>query len=147
MRVHQSQSRASSCLINAPIINSYIQFPQSFGFLWYSYRRSYNPYVPTASQTQSPFKVHFIVGNISVCNGCRGRYSKELGSPYDLCIQHEEWRSFTLPGALVHSLGLGTCIIIVMLLVLFLFGRLLCLMVLLSKLDNRHKQLLSNQLI
>ncbi|XP_064389220.1 uncharacterized protein LOC135337257 [Halichondria panicea] len=52
-----------------------------------------------ARMTQSPFKVHFIVGNISVCNGCRGRYSKELGSPYDLCIQHEEWRSFTLPGS------------------------------------------------
>ena len=45
-----------------------------------------------------PFKVHFISGNISVCHGCKGRYQK-LAPPYDLCLQHEEWRTFVSPGS------------------------------------------------
>ena len=41
---------------------------------------------------------HFIGGNISVCNGCKGKY-KKLGPPHDICLQHEEWRSFTPHGS------------------------------------------------
>ena len=44
------------------------------------------------------FRVHFISGNISVCNGCKGKY-RPLGAPYDICLQHEEWRTFTPQGS------------------------------------------------
>ena len=84
------QNTASHCLVNAPIINSY-NHPCAPP----SYPQSPTPYVSTAP---NPFKVHFFVENISVCHSCRGHYYKELGCPYDLCIQHQEWRSFTVPG-------------------------------------------------
>ena len=47
----------------------------------------------------NPFRVHFIMGNISVCNGCKRTYDKKIGLPHDLCLQHEEWRTFTPPGS------------------------------------------------
>ena len=47
----------------------------------------------------NPFRVHFITGNISICNGCKGKYDKKLGPPNNICLQHEEWRTFTLPGS------------------------------------------------
>ena len=46
-----------------------------------------------------PFRVHLITGNISVCHGCKGRYDKKLGPPNNICLQHEEWRTFTPPGS------------------------------------------------
>ena len=50
-----------------------------------------NPqYKPTV-----PFVVAFITGNISCCFGCRGKYSKSLPPPADLCIKHQDWREFT----------------------------------------------------
>ena len=50
-----------------------------------------NPYYkPTV-----PFVVAFITGNISCCFGCRGKYSKSLPPPANLCIKHEDWREFT----------------------------------------------------
>ena len=89
--VSLSQSPASSCVVNAPIINSY-NHPSPSPTTSSIPGLSYHPYVPTASlnPSQYPFKVHFVVVNISVCNGCRGGHYRELGSPYDLCIQHEE---------------------------------------------------------
>ena len=49
--------------------------------------------------SQCPFRVCFITGNISVCHGCKGKYHKEVGPPHDLCVQHEEWRTFTPSGS------------------------------------------------
>lgn len=48
---------------------------------------------------QHPFRVCYVAGNISVCHGCKGSYAKEAGPPHDLCIQHEEWRTFTNSGS------------------------------------------------
>lgn len=45
----------------------------------------------------SEFRLCFRTGNISVCNGCRNKFDKNAQPPYDLCIQHEEWRNFTSP--------------------------------------------------
>ena len=45
----------------------------------------------------NPFRLCFIFGNISVCHGCKNRYAKTAGAPQDLCIQHEEWRTFSVP--------------------------------------------------
>ena len=50
-----------------------------------------NPqYKPTV-----PFVVALITGNISCCFGCRGKYSKSLPPPAELCITHQNWREFT----------------------------------------------------
>jgi len=38
-----------------------------------------------------------ISGNISKCSGCGNKYSKTPLPPYDLCVQHSQWRSYTLP--------------------------------------------------
>ena len=46
-----------------------------------------------------PFRVHFISGNISICNDCKKKYDKALGPPLNICLQHEEWRSFTPHGS------------------------------------------------
>jgi len=60
---------------------------------------------PTSSGMY-PFRVHFISGNISVCNGCKGRY-RPLGAPYDICLQHEEWRTFTPQGSSKQQIQFG----------------------------------------
>ena len=44
-----------------------------------------------------PFQLCFIRGNISICHGCKQHYVKDAGPPFDLCISHEEWRTFRLP--------------------------------------------------
>ncbi len=46
----------------------------------------------------SPFTLHVVSGNISICTGCRGQFLKDAPSPYNLCIQHMEWRQFTPHG-------------------------------------------------
>ena len=51
-----------------------------------------------------PFRLCFIKGNISVCHGCKNHYSKEY---HEICIQHEEWRSFTPPGGSVPQSRFG----------------------------------------
>ena len=56
---------------------------------------------------QHPFHICFVAGNISVCNGCKGRYYKEAGPPHDLCVQHEEWRTFTLSGSAIPQSRFG----------------------------------------
>lgn len=85
-----------------------------FALVWLTYFKTYQdwhfPYMPTYSpQPQpapvppmaeefSPFNLCFIIGNISKCAGCGNKYTKCPMPPYDLCIQHCEWRSFTLSG-------------------------------------------------
>lgn len=51
---------------------------------------------PTA-QTPTPsssFELAFVAGNISVCRGCRQKYSKPPVPPMDLCVRHKEWQQF-----------------------------------------------------
>ena len=48
-----------------------------------------------AYRYEKPFKLHFITGNISKCAGCKGKYMKPAVPPFNLCIQHEEWRQIT----------------------------------------------------
>ena len=62
------------------------------------------PFTPSPLHTTPPtqaldfaFRLCFRTGNISVCNGCRGRFDKHAESPHNLCVQHEEWRSYTSP--------------------------------------------------
>ena len=50
---------------------------------------------PPMAEEQSPFRLWFISGNISKCAGCNNKYSKPPTPPYDLCVQHKEWRTFT----------------------------------------------------
>lgn len=45
-----------------------------------------------------PFKLWFLSGNISTCNGCLRKYDKPPTPPYDLVVQHEEWRNFVAGG-------------------------------------------------
>ena len=59
--------------------------------------------VPPMAEECSLFKLCFIFGNISKCAGCGNNYSKPLVSPYNLCIQHREWRSFTPSGGTQQS--------------------------------------------
>ena len=44
-------------------------------------------------------KLYFIFGNIAKCAGCGDKYMKPALPPYDLCVQHMEWRLFTVNGA------------------------------------------------
>lgn len=60
------------------------------------------PFTPSPLHTTPPtqtsylaFRLCFRVGNISVCNSCRGRFDKHAESPQTLCVQHEEWRLYT----------------------------------------------------
>lgn len=50
--------------------------------------------IPPMAEEESPFKLCFITGNISKCAGCGNKYAKPPVPPYDLCVQHREWRSF-----------------------------------------------------
>ena len=52
------------------------------------------PYVDPTDAGCNPFRVSFISGNINVCYGCKQKYLKEFGPPNDICIQHEEWRTY-----------------------------------------------------
>ena len=54
---------------------------------------------PPMADNNSPFKLHFISGNIAKCAGCGNKYMKPALPPYDLCVQHREWRSFIVSGA------------------------------------------------
>lgn len=68
------------------------------------YRPALPPFTPSAFHStpsmpasNSAFRLCFRSGNISVCNGCRNRFDKQAESPYNLCVQHEEWRLYTSP--------------------------------------------------
>ena len=53
----------------------------------------------TPATEQRPFKLHFVVGNISRCAGCKGRYNKPSLPPSNFCVQHEEWRQINFPNS------------------------------------------------
>lgn len=57
---------------------------------------SQTPPLPSMTGKQSTFKLWFISGNISKCAGCNNKYDKPPIPPYNLCVQHKEWRRFTL---------------------------------------------------
>ena len=73
----------------------------------------YQPFTPSPSSSpfpqpfpfnqsqapSTPFSLCKISGNISVCAGCRNKYSKTAGPPEDMCIRHQEWREYTSPGS------------------------------------------------
>lgn len=50
-----------------------------------------------------PFNVTFKVGNISVCNGCRNKFSESD----KIVIQHQEFRNFTNPHTQLHASKYG----------------------------------------
>lgn len=81
----------SPCYMPSPI-SFYPTYPPPY------YGHPPVPHVDVSGSTQHPFRLHFVAGNISVCHGCRGNYHKELGPPHDLCVQHEEWRTYNVPG-------------------------------------------------
>ena len=56
-------------------------------------------YLSTVIQQLSPevFRLCFRSGNISVCNGCCNKFDKQTKPPDDLCVQHEEWHTYTSP--------------------------------------------------
>ena len=53
---------------------------------------------PPMAEQSTPFSLCFITGNISKCTGCGNKYGKPVVAPYDLCVQHREWRSFSSAG-------------------------------------------------
>ena len=54
-------------------------------------------YRPPAAAPESPFTLVFITGNISVCASYSNHYPKPAMAPYNVCIRHTEWQTFT-PG-------------------------------------------------
>lgn len=56
--------------------------------------------VPPHRPVSHTFRVRFIEGNVSVCYGCWNKYPKKAEPPDNICLQTEEWREFTPPGAL-----------------------------------------------
>jgi hypothetical protein len=55
------------------------------------------PHHTYPSYTETECRLGFRTGNISVCNGCRNKFDKQAKPPHDICVQHEEWRSYTSP--------------------------------------------------
>ena len=53
----------------------------------------------TATTEQRPFKLFFVVRNISRYAGYKGRYNKSSLPPDNLCVQHEEWRQINFPNS------------------------------------------------
>ena len=71
----------------------YPLFPPS-----YSLEQAHDPCGDPTMDGRNPFRVGFVTRNISVCHDCKGRYYKDAGPPHDLCLQHQEWRTFMPQG-------------------------------------------------
>ena len=56
-------------------------------------------YSPNSTESDSPFELCFITGNIKVCRGCRQKYKKPPVPPMDLCVRHQEWQEFMPTGS------------------------------------------------
>ena len=56
------------------------------------------PPLPPMAQAATSFILTIITGNITRCAGCGNKYCKPAVPPYDVCVQHREWRSYTSPG-------------------------------------------------
>ena len=63
------------------------------------------PYSPYSPGPPNSFSHCFISGNISVCMGCKNRYSKPAQPPDDLVIKHQEWRQFTTEARVQSKYG------------------------------------------
>ena len=70
----------------------HVQSPTQWNAPCYMY-----PAFPSQQTSPEIFRLCFRSGNISVCNGCRNKFDKKAKPPDDLCVQHEEWRSYTSP--------------------------------------------------
>ena len=62
---------------------------------------------PPLPPSQQTFTLCRITGNISVCIGCRGRYQKSALPPDDMCIQHQEWREYSVPSSPMPQFRFG----------------------------------------
>ena len=56
------------------------------------------PYRTFPGLPLEPFTLVFITGNISLCSGCLNHYQKPIVPPFDVCVKHTEWRSFSVDG-------------------------------------------------
>ncbi len=65
------------------------------------------PSTPFAPSLSTQFTLCHITGNISVCAGCRNKYSKNATAPEDMCIKHQEWREYTPQGTRVPQSRYG----------------------------------------
>ena len=74
-----------------------IHFPFYFNSPMYSMHYPHMSGFTTPPIT-APFTLCKISGNISVCSGCRNKYSKNPKPPDDACIKHQEWHEYTPPG-------------------------------------------------
>ena len=63
----------------------------------------FRPTMPPMAEDESMFVLCFITGNISKCTGCNNKYDKPPTPPYDICVQHKEWRTFTPTGRTPQS--------------------------------------------
>lgn len=102
---------SSTVITQSPTVSPYVNAPSASAVDISPSFHIAPPYFPSYpppsmdpfSNSQHPFRIHFVTGNISVCHGCKGRYHKDLGPPHDLCVQHEEWRTFTVSGSTPQS--------------------------------------------
>ena len=58
------------------------------------------PPVPPMAEEYVPFVLCFIAAK---CAGCGNKYTKPVVPPYDVCVQHREWRTFTPSGGTPQS--------------------------------------------
>lgn len=72
-------------------IHAHVQLPTQWNPPITTYNQSPFPSGPSVEM----FCLCFRTGNISVCSGCRNKFDKQAKPPNDLCIQYEEWRSYT----------------------------------------------------
>ena len=84
-----TQTIASTTSASAPVLPS---SPSPLVHVWP------NVYTYAMPQTDQ-FVLTFIRGNISICYGCKQHYVKPVIPPNDLCIMHQEWRTYTIPGS------------------------------------------------
>ena len=61
----------------------------------------------TSPSLSEPFILCFVIGNISVCYGCRQKYPKPASPPHDICVKHKEWREYFPPGSSTSSSRYG----------------------------------------
>ena len=82
-------------------MNTYINSPVARARSLPSYPSPVSRQLPI--RTAAPFVLCFIQGNITTCFGCKQKYIKPCLPPEDLCVRHEEWRTF-------YRQGTPTCI-------------------------------------
>ena len=64
-------------------------------------------YSPSSTESDSPFELCFVTGNIKVCRGCRQKYEKPPIPPMNLCIRHKEWQEFVPSGSASTQVRFG----------------------------------------